>query len=186
MSDRDESLSTRDLASTPAEDTGRTTDRPEEAGTEQRDEAVTTAVPPGDAQRAMGDERAVTGAAPAATGAAPAETGDVATAPGREEPVGDATDERGDEDAALLPEDQASELQGRWESIQTTFVDDPRDAVETADALVAELMQRLADGFARERERLEGQWSRGEDVSTEDLRVVLQRYRSFFRRLLSA
>jgi hypothetical protein len=67
-----------------------------------------------------------------------------------------------------------------------TFVDDPRDAVENADALVAELMQRLADGFARERERLEGQWSRGEDVSTEDLRVVLQRYRSFFRRLLSA
>jgi hypothetical protein len=91
-----------------------------------------------------------------------------------------------DEDAALLPEDQGTEFQGRWESIQTTFVDDPRSAVENADALVAELMQRLADGFARERERLEGQWSRGEDVSTEDLRVVLQRYRSFFRRLLSA
>jgi len=158
MSHRDESLSTRDLASTPAEDTGRTTDRPEEAGTEQRDEAVATAVPPGD----------------------------VAPATGPEEPVGEATDERGDENAALLPEDEASELQGRWESIQTTFVDDPRDAVETADALVAELMQRLADGFARERGRLEGQWSRGENVSTEDLRVVLQRYRSFFRRLLSA
>jgi hypothetical protein len=91
-----------------------------------------------------------------------------------------------DEEAALLPEDQGTEFQGRWESIQTTFVDDPRSAVENADALVAELMQRLADGFARERERLEGQWSRGEDVSTEDLRVVLQRYRSFFRRLLSA
>ncbi len=59
------------------------------------------------------------------------------------------------------------------ESVQTTFVDDPRNAVENADALVAELMQRLADGFARERERLEGRWSRGEDVSTEDLRVVL-------------
>jgi len=51
---------------------------------------------------------------------------------------------------------------------------------------VAEVMQRLADGFAQERERLEGQWSRGEDVSTEDLRVSLQRYRSFFQRLLSA
>ena len=47
-------------------------------------------------------------------------------------------------------------------------------------------MQQLADGFARERENLEGQWSRGEDVSTEDLRVALQRYRSFFQRLLSA
>jgi hypothetical protein len=91
-----------------------------------------------------------------------------------------------DENPALLPEDQGSEFQGRWESVQTTFVDDPRDAVENADALVAELMQRLADGFASERERLEGQWTRGEDVSTEDLRVVLQRYRSFFRRLLSA
>ena len=91
-----------------------------------------------------------------------------------------------DEDTALLPEEQGTEFQGRWESIQTTFVDDPRNAVENADALVTELMQRLADGFAREREQLEGQWSRGEDVSTEDLRVALQRYRSFFRRLLSA
>jgi hypothetical protein len=91
-----------------------------------------------------------------------------------------------DEDTALLPEEQGTEFQGRWESIQTRFVDDPRNAVENADALVTELMQRLADGFAREREQLEGQWSRGEDVSTEDLRVALQRYRSFFRRLLSA
>jgi hypothetical protein len=119
------------------------------------------------------------------TGATTTDTGEAAEARGDERP-GKAAEERGDEDAALLPDELATEFQGRWESIQTTFVDDPQDAVEKADALVAELMQRLADGFARERERLEGQWSRGEDVSTEDLRVALQRYRSFFRRLLSA
>jgi hypothetical protein len=161
MSHREESLSTRDLASTPADDTGRTTDQREEVGTEPREGAVATADQP----------------AAQSTNAA-AESGDVtAHAPQRE---------ADDDDTPLLPQDQGTEFQGRWESIQTTFVDDPRDAVENADALVAELMQRLADGFARERERLEGQWSRGEDVSTEDLRVVLQRYRSFFRRLLSA
>jgi hypothetical protein len=104
----------------------------------------------------------------------------------REGTVTAADEPRHEEDTALLPDDQGTEFQGRWESIQVTFVDDPREAVSNADALVAELMQRLADGFAQERERLEGQWSRGEDVSTEDLRVVLQRYRSFFRRLLSA
>ena len=76
-------------------------------------------------------------------------------------------------------------FQSRWEEIQVRFVDEPRGAVEDADALVATVMQRLAEGFAQERERLEGQWGRGEDISTEDLRVALQRYRSFFQRLLA-
>src|SRR3954466_1176418 len=89
-------------------------------------------------------------------------------------------------DGPLLPESQGSGLHARWEAIQVRFVDDPRNAVEEADALVASTMQQLADGFASAREDLEGQWSRGEDISTEDLRVSLQRYRSFFRRLLSA
>ena len=93
---------------------------------------------------------------------------------------------RDGDEAPLLGEDEGAELSSRWESIQVTFVDDPRRAVEEADGLVAHVMQQLADGFARERESLEGQWSRGEDVSTEDLRVALQRYRSFFQRLLSA
>jgi hypothetical protein len=91
-----------------------------------------------------------------------------------------------DDEGPLLPESQGSELHARWEAIQVRFVDDPRNAVEEADALVASTMQQLADGFASAREDLEGQWSRGEDISTEDLRVALQRYRSFFRRLLSA
>jgi hypothetical protein len=69
--------------------------------------------------------------------------------------------------------------------LQTGFVDDPRQSVQQADALVGEVMQRLADMFAHERERLEGQWSRGDDVSTEDLRQALRRYRSFFDRLLA-
>ena len=90
------------------------------------------------------------------------------------------------EHAPLLPENESADFGRRWEEIQTAFVDEPQRAVEEADQLVASVMQQLADGFARERERLEGQWSRGEDVSTEDLRVTLQRYRSFFRRLLSA
>jgi hypothetical protein len=85
----------------------------------------------------------------------------------------------------LLPAELTAAFQRRWEEVQTRFVDEPRGAVEDADSLVANLMQQLADGFAQERERLEAQWGRGEDISTEDLRVALQRYRSFFHRLLS-
>ena len=91
-----------------------------------------------------------------------------------------------DDSPELLPREQNAEFQTRWEKIQTGFVDEPRRTVEQADELVAEVMKRLAEGFATERERLEGQWGRGEDVSTEDLRVTLQRYRGFFQRLLSA
>jgi hypothetical protein len=87
------------------------------------------------------------------------------------------------EPGPLLPD--ADSYQSRWEEIQVRFVDEPRGAVEDADALVATVMQKLAEGFAQERERLEAQWGRGEDISTEDLRVALQRYRSFFQRLLS-
>jgi hypothetical protein len=86
----------------------------------------------------------------------------------------------------LLPSDENGEFQRRWEQIQTGFVDEPRQTVEQADELVAHVMKRLAEGFAAERERLEQQWGRGEDVSTEDLRIALQRYRGFFQRLLSA
>jgi hypothetical protein len=70
--------------------------------------------------------------------------------------------------------------------VQTHFVDGPREAVQDADALVAELMQHLATTFAEERASLERQWTEGQDVSTEDLRVALKRYRSFFDRLLEA
>lgn len=85
----------------------------------------------------------------------------------------------------LFPAGEAEGFRGRWTDVQTGFVDEPRSAVEQADGLVAEMMQRLARVFAEERASLEEQWSRGDDISTEDLRQALRRYRSFFDRLLS-
>lgn len=87
--------------------------------------------------------------------------------------------------APLFPSGELDALRTRWKEIQTAFVDEPRKAVEQADGLVAQAMKRLAEVFAEERSKLEGQWDRGDDVSTEDLRVALQRYRTFFDRLLS-
>jgi hypothetical protein len=85
----------------------------------------------------------------------------------------------------LFPADELEGLRNRWSGVQTAFVDEPRRAVEQADGLVASAMKRLAEVFAEERSKLEQQWDRGDNVSTEDLRIALQRYRSFFHRLLS-
>jgi hypothetical protein len=85
----------------------------------------------------------------------------------------------------LFETGEADSLRTRWMGIQTQFVDEPRRSVEEADELVASAMKRLAEIFANERETLEQNWGRGDDVSTEDLRIALQRYRSFFDRLLS-
>jgi hypothetical protein len=105
----------------------------------------------------------------------------------RDPAAGDAAQqEPATEREPLLPRNQSDRYGERWREIQASFVDEPRESVEQADALVSDLMQRLADGFSSERERLESQWDRGDDVSTEDLRVALTRYRSFFDRLLSA
>jgi|HubBroStandDraft_1064217.scaffolds.fasta_scaffold14361_6 hypothetical protein len=87
--------------------------------------------------------------------------------------------------APLFPNHELEELRGRWNTVQTDFVDEPRRAVEQADGLVAAAMKRLAEVFAEERSKLEQQWDRGDNVSTEDLRIALQRYRSFFQRLLA-
>lgn len=87
--------------------------------------------------------------------------------------------------AALLSLDEAKEFRIRWDAIQGGFVDEPRHAVEQADSLVSEAIKRLAEMFAEERAKLEGQWDRKEDVSTEDLRLALRRYRTFFGRLLT-
>lgn len=84
----------------------------------------------------------------------------------------------------LFESDAAVKLRARWNDIQVAFVDEPRATVEKADSLVAETTKCLADSFAAERARLEDQWARGDNVSTEDLRVTLRRYRSFFNRLL--
>jgi hypothetical protein len=84
----------------------------------------------------------------------------------------------------LFSESEMGDFQSQWNKVQTGFVDEPRRTVEEADKLVASVMQRLAEGFATERSGLEKQWDRGDNVSTEDLRIALQRYRSFFDRLL--
>jgi hypothetical protein len=87
--------------------------------------------------------------------------------------------------APLFSAGESKEFRARWDAIQVNFVDEPRRVVEQADSLVADAMKRLAEIFAAERTKLEGQWDRGDDVSTEDLRLALRRYRSFFGRLLS-
>jgi hypothetical protein len=84
----------------------------------------------------------------------------------------------------LFSESEMEDFRSRWSKVQTGFVDAPRTTVEEADKLVAAVMQRLAEGFANERSALEKQWDSGDNVSTEDLRLALQRYRSFFGRLL--
>lgn len=104
--------------------------------------------------------------------------------PQETEKPGSATPE--ENSAPLFAGSEITELRARWTSVQSDFVDEPRRAVEEADKLVATVMQRLADGFAGERSSLEKQWGSGNNVSTEDLRVALQRYRSFFDRLLRA
>jgi hypothetical protein len=102
------------------------------------------------------------------------------TAPASDPSVGDQAHAR------LLADDELQSIRMRWKDIQAQFVDEPRRAVQDADALVADLMQRLARMFASERDQLESRWASGDDVSTEDLRRGLRRYRSFFERLLAA
>ncbi|MBV9547362.1 MAG: hypothetical protein JOY61_23575 [Chloroflexi bacterium] len=101
------------------------------------------------------------------------------------EPSARPTDRGNGQREPLFGGSQADELRSRWSDVQTGFVDEPRRAVEQADALVAEVMQRLAQVFADERGKLEQQWDRGGDTDTEALRQALRRYRSFFDRLLS-
>ncbi len=100
-------------------------------------------------------------------------------------PVADAPRSVDEAPAPLFVNEDAAGYRTRWSAIQTGFVDEPRKAVEEADALVAEVMKRLAEIFADERRQLESQWERSEQISTEDLRQAMRRYRSFFERLLS-
>ena len=85
----------------------------------------------------------------------------------------------------LFAADDAETFRSRWMDIQTSFVDEPGGSVEQADILVAEVMNQLARTFAEKRSKLEMQLTQGQEVSTEDLRMALRHYRSFFDRLLS-
>ena len=91
----------------------------------------------------------------------------------------------GGELVPLFSHDAVQDYRSRWNALQTGFVDEPRRAVEEADELVAQVIKDLAETFSNERSKLERQWDQGDKVSTEDLRLVLQRYRSFFDRFLS-
>jgi len=88
-------------------------------------------------------------------------------------------------DDALFADQDLSDLRSRWNEVQATFVDDPRDCVQKADGLVSDTVEQLTSSFSHARSRLEEQWSRGEEASTEDLRLALKRYRDFFDRLLA-
>lgn len=87
--------------------------------------------------------------------------------------------------AALFLAPVAEDFRQRWDAVQIGFVDDPRQAVRSADELVAQVMKTLAETFAEQRSGIEAGVDRGGDADTENLRVALQRYRSFFQRLLS-
>jgi hypothetical protein len=88
------------------------------------------------------------------------------------------------DEPSYLRQDAQADVNNRWQEVQTEFVDDPRKSVAHAHQLVSDAVQRIVDTFTEERNQLERQWSEGEDVSTEDLRVCLQRYRAFFTRLV--
>jgi len=90
-----------------------------------------------------------------------------------------------EQSAPLFSADEAQGFRSRWDEVQTEFVDEPRRSVQEADNLVESVIQRLSRIFTEERTHLESQWESGDNVSTEDLRLALQRYRSFFTRLLS-
>jgi hypothetical protein len=85
----------------------------------------------------------------------------------------------------LFADDELAGMRARWDNVQAGFVDDPRECVQKADSLVSDVVERLTTGFTQARSRLEEQWARGEEASTEDLRVALKRYREFFERLLA-
>lgn len=85
----------------------------------------------------------------------------------------------------LFADDEMVGLRARWDSVQASFVDDPKECVQKADGLVSDVVDQLTSSFSHARSRLEEQWARGEEASTEDLRIALKRYREFFDRLLS-
>ncbi|MET9895637.1 hypothetical protein ABZZ47_36655 [Streptomyces sp. NPDC006465] len=90
-----------------------------------------------------------------------------------------------DEAPQLLTAEDEEAFRARWHEIQNKFVDDPRNSVHSADALVADVMRTLAETFSERKQELEGQWNRGEQVNTEELRRALRQYRTFFNRLLT-
>jgi hypothetical protein len=96
-----------------------------------------------------------------------------------------APNQSSDELVPLFSESSVRDFRSKWTALQTGFVDEPRRSVAQADELVASLIKDLAETFSNERSKLERQWEQGDKISTEELRLVLRRYRSFFDRFLS-
>jgi len=178
MTDRDE-LSTADLASQQPSDAPHrhAQDRDADPGDVDREplsREVSSDARPSGTTGSDARPSGTTGADDRPVGTEPG--GDVPPSPG---PGGTSTA------GPLLAARDAEGFRARWTDVQTAFVDSPRQSVEQADALVAEVMQHLAKTFADERSDLERQWDRGDDIATDDLRTAFQRYRSFFERLLA-
>jgi hypothetical protein len=160
----------------------------QEAMTESPDEPVT---PTSEAPR-MEDETTAATPEPAPAAETAARSADTAAdadvaAPAAEapEPEPPGAKHESSTDEELFAGDDLAELRARWAGVQAAFVDDPKDCVHKADVLVSDLVERLTTGFAQARSHLEEQWSRGEEASTEDLRLALMHYREFFERLLA-
>jgi hypothetical protein len=130
-----------------------------------------------------GRETAVPGtpADPSTASRGPAPSGGVA-APSAEDP---SAQRESSAEELLFADDDLAEMRARWAAVQASFVDDPKDCVQKADVLVSDVVEQLTTGFAHARSRLEEQWARGEEASTEDLRMALMHYREFFERLLA-
>jgi hypothetical protein len=156
--------------------------RDEDRDVGQRLGGADAAGPPGGTGAGLGDGTAArdTGAGGATDGTDTRETG-----AGDRAATGGDDSGGGGADIALLDPADEERFRQRWSDVQARFVDDPQQAVQTADGLVAELMQSLASGFSGHKGRLEAQWHSGGNPDTEELRRALQRYRSFFNRLLS-
>jgi hypothetical protein len=154
----------------------------QETMTESPDEPV---IPTSEAPR-MEDETTAVTPEPASAADTAAPSADTA-APHAEapEPAAPSAKHESSTDEELFAGDDLAELRARWAGVQAAFVDDPKDCVQKADVLVSDLVEQLTTGFAQARSRLEEQWSRGEEASTEDLRLALMHYREFFERLLA-
>jgi hypothetical protein len=174
-----EGLSTEDIARTETEDTDRT-DR-----TDRTDKTDETGVTEASREPAKNDVTDVSDADRMAPRTHEPSSSRPESKP-ESRPESKPTVKQEPDTAPLLEAKQAEDLRLQWQEIQQGFVDDPQSSVRAADGLVAEAMQLLATTFADHKHGLEGQWHRGEEVATEDLRLALQQYRSFFDRLLSA
>jgi hypothetical protein len=78
--------------------------------------------------------------------------------------------------------DDSTSADARWHEILAMFVDDPRSSVELAAGLVDDSAEALVT-FVQERQHaLLSAWQ-GDDAGTEEMRIALQQYRTFWNRI---